>query len=117
MTAQRKGSRTGRARGVSAIRTLSVVLGLVAVGGALFFLTSGSEPPTRSSSVGGDSASRRESRPTLSPAVFVGKAARAHEVAARIPDVLDQLYCYCECDEHAGHKSLLSCFTDGHAAT
>ena len=60
---------------------------------------------------------RRETRPTLDPARFVGKAALAHRVAREIPDVLDQLYCYCECDKHAGHKSLLSCYTDGHAAT
>ncbi|MBI2156570.1 MAG: hypothetical protein HYU26_06680 [Candidatus Rokubacteria bacterium] len=62
-------------------------------------------------------AVRRETRPTLDPARFVGKAAQAHQVAREIPDVLDQLYCYCECDKHAGHKSLLSCYTDGHAAT
>ncbi len=60
---------------------------------------------------------RRETRPTLDPALFVGKAALAHRVAREIPDTLDQLYCYCECDKHVGHKSLLSCYTDGHAAT
>jgi hypothetical protein len=60
---------------------------------------------------------RRETRPTLDPARFVGKAALTHKIARDIPDVLDQLYCYCECDKHAGHKSLLSCYTDGHAAT
>jgi hypothetical protein len=62
-------------------------------------------------------AARREIRPTLDPGRFVGKAALAHQVAREIPDVLDQLYCYCECDKHVGHKSLLSCYTDGHAAT
>jgi len=60
---------------------------------------------------------RRETRSTLDPARFVGKAALAHRVAREIPDTLDQLYCYCECDKHSGHKSLLSCYTDGHAAT
>ncbi len=60
---------------------------------------------------------RRETRPTLDPARFVGKARNAHQVAREIPDVLDQLYCYCQCDKHVGHKSLLSCYTDGHAAT
>lgn len=33
-----------------------------------------------------------------------------------MPDVVDQLYCYCECDKHSGHRSLLSCYTDNHAA-
>ena len=60
---------------------------------------------------------RRETRPTLDPALFVGKARLAHQIAREIPDTLDQLYCYCECDKHMGHKSLLSCYTDGHAAT
>jgi hypothetical protein len=75
-------------------------------------------PPAMSSSVATASpAGRRETRPTLDPARFVGKAAAAHKVAREIPDVLDQLYCYCGCDKHQGHKSLLSCYTDGHAAT
>ncbi len=60
---------------------------------------------------------RRETRPTLDPARFVGKAALTHQIASENPDVLDQLYCYCECDKSVGHKSLLSCYTDGHAAT
>ena len=60
---------------------------------------------------------RRESGTTLSPALFVGKTAKAYLVAQEIPDVLDQLYCYCECDRHMGHVSLLSCFIDSHAAT
>ena len=68
-------------------------------------------------SASGATVARRETRPTLDPALFVGKARAAHQVAREIPDVLDRLYCYCECDKHAGHKSLLSCFTDGHAAT
>jgi succinate dehydrogenase/fumarate reductase flavoprotein subunit len=102
---------------MSAIQKLSVVLGLAAVGGVLYVIAPGPVAPTRSASVGGEPASRRELRTPLSPALFVGKSAHAHEVAARIPDVLDHLYCYCECDKHVGHKSLLSCFTDGHAAT
>ena len=60
---------------------------------------------------------RRETRPTLDPARFVGKARLAHQIARDIPDVLDGLYCYCGCDKTSGHKSLLSCYTDGHAAT
>lgn len=60
---------------------------------------------------------RRETRPTLDSALFVGKAAAGHRVAREMPELLDQLYCYCQCDKHQGHKSLLSCYTDGHAAT
>ena len=60
---------------------------------------------------------RRETRPTLDPALFSGKAALAYQVAREMPDVLDQVRCYCACDAEYGHVSLLSCYTDGHAAT
>lgn len=73
--------------------------------------------PAVSSAPGVQNAPLRETRPTLDPARFVGKARLAHQVARDIPGVLDQIYCYCQCDRHVGHKSLLSCYTDGHAAT
>jgi hypothetical protein len=59
----------------------------------------------------------RETRPTLSPALFVGRVAAAYRIAKEIPEVLDQLYCYCRCAENFGHKSLLSCYVDRHAST
>jgi hypothetical protein len=64
----------------------------------------------------GDNHGRREAKKTLSPALFVGKTALAYQLAQEIPDVLDYLYCYCYCDRSIGHVSLLSCFTDTHAA-
>ncbi|MBI4590225.1 MAG: hypothetical protein HY725_15435 [Candidatus Rokubacteria bacterium] len=73
--------------------------------------------PALSSGTVVPAAARRETRPTLDPALFIGKARLAHQIAREIPDTLDRLYCYCECDKHMGHKSLLSCYTDGHAAT
>ena len=91
----------------------------LSVGAAL--LWRGEAPPTApaisSPAASVSPAARRETRPTLDPARFAGKARAAHTVAREIPDVLDQLYCYCGCDKHQGHKSLLSCYTDGHAAT
>jgi len=36
--------------------------------------------------------------------------------AAAIPQVLDGIRCYCECAQHSGHRSLLSCFESDHAA-
>ena len=60
---------------------------------------------------------RRETGPTLDPAGFSGKAAVAYQVAREIPDVLDQLQCYCACGSQYGHVSLLSCYADGHGAT
>ncbi len=89
---------------------------LVIVGG-FFHLRSGFEVLIGSKAATKGGVIRRETRPTLSPASFVGQAARAHEIAQEIPDVLDQLSCYCQCEGHLGHKSLLSCYTDGHAGT
>lgn len=57
-----------------------------------------------------------ERRPTLSPALFGGVVARAYQIAREIPEVLDELYCYCFCIENHGHRSNLSCFVDSHAA-
>jgi hypothetical protein len=57
-----------------------------------------------------------ESRATLSPALFTGRVAKAYRIAREIPEVLDSLYCYCECKKHFGHKSLLSCYVDKHGA-
>jgi Protein of unknown function with PCYCGC motif len=88
--------------------------------GLLFFIVWTRLPANAAAPQGNSSDAsgyiRREKKPVLSPALFVGQTARAYRIAQEIPDVLDQLYCYCECDRHLGHKSLLSCFTDDHGA-
>ena len=102
---------------------LAVLAALLAVGAGLVWraqappVAVAGGTPAVSAAPAAPAVARRETRPTLDPARFVGKARLAHQVAREIPDVLDQLYCYCECDKHFGHKSLLSCYTDGHAAT
>jgi hypothetical protein len=56
-----------------------------------------------------------ETRPVLSPSLFVGMASDAYAAAKEYPKVMDQLFCYCTCDgPPTYHKSLLSCFTDKH---
>src|ERR1700742_344587 len=40
----------------------------------------------------------------------------AYALAAKIKKVLYQQPCYCYCDRHAGHGSLLDCYTGKHAA-
>ncbi|MHC4076543.1 MAG: CYCXC family (seleno)protein, partial [Planctomycetota bacterium] len=56
-----------------------------------------------------------ETRPTLSPVRFVGKTAEAYKIAGENRELLDSLYCYCNCKKNFGHKSLLSCYVDTHA--
>ena len=61
-----------------------------------------------------------ETRATLDPNMFSdARVRRAYQVAKEIPQVLDSIYCYCQCEESPAfrHKSLLSCYVDKHAST
>ncbi|MBI4544092.1 MAG: hypothetical protein HY703_02725 [Gemmatimonadetes bacterium] len=44
------------------------------------------------------------------------RIAATYGKAREIPQVLDGLHCYCECEEHSGHYSLLDCFKSDHGA-
>ena len=44
------------------------------------------------------------------------RVAATYRMAAEIAPVLDGLRCYCECDQHSGHYSLLDCFRSDHGA-
>jgi hypothetical protein len=48
--------------------------------------------------------------------VVPSRARDAYTIAARIPSILDALYCHCECHEVRGRRSLLECFEDQMAA-
>ena len=60
-----------------------------------------------------------ETRPLLHPLTFPGRdSIMAYTAAAQYPEVMDQVFCYCGCDQPPNnHKSLLSCFTDSHGST
>jgi hypothetical protein len=55
----------------------------------------------------------------LAPATYAGydQIVRAYEAARRVPQVLDGLYCHCQCKENFNHRSLLSCFQSEHGAS
>jgi len=38
----------------------------------------------------------------------------AYAAARAVPQVLDGLYCHCDCARHSGHRSLLTCFESAH---
>ncbi len=65
-----------------------------------------------------------ERRPTLDPALFTDRriydpaVQPSYQVARQIPATVDRLHCFCECAESPQfhHKTLLTCFTDKHAA-
>jgi hypothetical protein len=43
-------------------------------------------------------------------------AREAYEAARGAPQVLDGIYCHCNCSKHSGHRSLLTCFESEHGA-
>ena len=50
-------------------------------------------------------------------ALSTDKARRLYDLAREIPEVLDGIHCYCECDgDPMNHRSLLSCFESDQAA-
>lgn len=73
---------------------------------------------------GGRSSHHPEPRPNVTaadvlPAARYADAStiqRAYQFAQRYPEVLDGLFCYCECARNFGHRSLLSCFESDHGA-
>jgi hypothetical protein len=53
----------------------------------------------------------------LSPALFTDPKARAaYQTAKDIPEVLEQLPCFCGCVMNMGHKNNLFCFKDQHGS-
>jgi len=90
---------------------IAVILALVVAGGvAAGILLSGGKPSDYGVALGG------EYRDTMSPGRFTGKTAKAYWVAKQIPEILDNVYCYCHCQENHAHKSLKTCFVDRHGS-
>ncbi len=109
-----------RPRKKSKFSFLALGVGIALVITGVYFLYPREEPKKPSSprtKLKEENNKLRETRPTLSPERFRGRVRRAYEIAREIPEVLDQLYCYCRCRENFGHKNLLSCYVDNHAAT
>jgi len=93
------------------------LIGGVILAIVIFLFLAGRMPFTGAGSKVGKSFSVQggETRPVLDPSLFTGMARAAYAAAKEYPEVLDQVFCYCTCDEPPfNHKSLLSCFTDNH---
>ena len=58
-----------------------------------------------------------KSADVLSPTLFSDEKTRAaYQVAKEIPEVLEQLPCFCGCMTSFGHKNNLFCFKDQHGS-
>lgn len=88
-------------------------IAVVAIGVLLFLArgaSAGRHPEPRAGITGGD---------VLPPSTYAGyeQIVRAYEAAQQVPQVLDGLYCHCQCRENFSHRSLLSCFQSEHGAS
>lgn len=58
----------------------------------------------------------RSPRPaTLSPELFSGKVAKVYRIAQEMPELLEQMPCYCGCYVSDRHQNNLDCYTDRHS--
>jgi hypothetical protein len=92
----------------------NLILGIVAVaimaGIAWTSLRGTTEPGDNSSVI-------EKSAGVLSPTIFNDEKTRAsYQVAKDIPEVLEQLPCFCGCMTSFGHKNNLFCFKDQHGS-
>ncbi len=58
-------------------------------------------------------------KPVLNPDLFKGVVREAYMTAKQYPELLEQIRCYCGCDNpmHTPyHRSLYECFTDTHGS-
>jgi len=114
------------------IRPTLALLALAALAGAAAFgADKSSAAPAKKSTPASAPAPAQNScktcterRPILDARLFSDvtiygpEAKPAYEAAHAIPATVDKLHCFCECAESPRfhHKTLLTCFTDNHAA-
>jgi hypothetical protein len=56
---------------------------------------------------------REDASQVLDPERFTDPAVkRGYSIAAQIPRLLNQLYCWCGCEDRGAHRSSLQCFED-----
>lgn len=104
---QKKGSSTA----MIIVAVAVVVVAALAFSGNLPFL-GGSTDTGKSFNL-----TAKETKPVLDPAMFTGQTRLAYAAAKKYPDLMNEVYCYCYCDQPPfKHASLLSCFTDRHGA-
>ena len=88
-----------------------IIIAALAISGNLPF--TGNEKDTGKSF----QLTEKETNPVLDPSMFEGQIRLAYATAKKYPDLFNEFYCYCYCDEPpSNHKTLLSCFTDRHGA-
>ena len=96
------------------VRSLAVVLGVLLLTSIIAPAVPLRADPVRTPEAAAPAA--QELPETLPPERFRGAVREGYGIARAIPDVLAELHCYCGCDRSMGHRHLLDCFADDHAA-
>lgn len=139
MSKHKKAQTSSRSRRKNAKVWYGAVAGIVLAGVVFTYLgvsqesSSGAgqtsnEPAQASSYASSDSTLRnrlvlpagpKTPRPaTLSPNGFSDpEVSRSYQIAKDIPEVLENMPCYCGCYGSSGHRNNLDCFTDNHGET
>jgi hypothetical protein len=112
MSKKKGGAQATKTRGkVKGLALALVAVSVLLVGGFAFVEFGGDSEVTPRLPRGG------ETHAILSPQFFNGAAQLAYAVAEKYPDVMDNVYCYCQCDRPPFfHKSLRTCFATTHGA-
>lgn len=55
---------------------------------------------------------RSDASAVRDPEQYTGKTRNAYWIATQIPEVMNQLYCWCGCENRGVHRSALGCFED-----
>lgn len=92
-----------------------VMLVLMAAG--LSMMRDAAAPPADASGLRVVASGRSDASRVLAPERFRTAGVRdAYEIAHRIPETLNQLFCWCGCVSNGSHRSALECFESAHAA-
>jgi len=106
------------------LKSLAIGLGIASLALTVPVSAKTARPATSKQAVN-SCATCKERRPVLDPNLFADAriyepdVRPAYEVAHKYPKTLDRIHCFCECEESPKfkHKTLLTCFTDEHAAS
>jgi len=112
MTKNKKDKRDKTNRSIIWIVAIAiVVIGTLLLGG-IFNIFNRDSQKGRSFMI-----TEKETRPVLDPSMFTGRIRAAYTAARKYRDVINEVFCYCYCDQPPfNHKTLLSCFTEKHGA-
>ncbi len=93
-------------------RTVALIITLAVLGVALLAFSGCAKESGKSFNLTG-----KETKPVLDPAMFTGQVRAAYAAAKKYPEMMNEVFCYCYCDQPPfDHNTLLSCFTDKHGA-